>query len=374
MRIAFLYIAEAYQCYHAAAIPIELAARPGVAVVTYYNDPLSPHHLERVRLAYGAPPMEYRRLRRGRLTRILQDIRRLGLMKGRVMRENAAELDGFDAIYAVENTVGDARSYGIRKAALIFSPHGVGDRAVGFLPRIANFDFVLLSGPKLAERMLAQGLIRADGYATPGYVKLETSERLRQARGALFDSARPTLLYNPHKARGLGSWRRCIEPMLAQLSGSDEFNLIVAPHVKLFNRRSRRVRDRWEARSTGNVLIDSGSDQSLDMSYTAAADIYVGDVSSQVYEFLARPRPCVFLNPRRIAWRDDPNFLHWHLGDVIEDMADFLPAVRAAPSRHAFYREKQEALAAASLGDRSPGAAKRAADSILAFMAGRADA
>ena len=116
------------------------------------------------------------------------------------------------------------------------------------------------------------------------------------------------------------------------------------------------------------VVTQSGSDRSVDMSYTSAADIYVGDVSSQVYEFLAKPRPCVFLNPHRIAWRDDPNFLHWHLGDVIEDPAELLPAIRAAGARHQLYREKQEALAAASLGDRSPGAAKRAADSILEFM------
>ena len=40
------------------------------------------------------------------------------------------------------------------------------------------------------------------------------------------------------------------------------------------------------------------------MAYTQRADIYLGDVSSQVYEFLLNPRPCVFLNPRRFDWRE----------------------------------------------------------------------
>ncbi len=47
------------------------------------------------------------------------------------------------------------------------------------------------------------------------------------------------------------------------------------------------------------------------MSYTTAADIYLGDVSSQVYEFLYEPRPCLFLNSHEFAWKSDPNFAHW---------------------------------------------------------------
>ena len=148
-------------------------------------------------------------------------------------------------------------------------------------------------------------------------------------------------------------------------------NLVVAPHVKLFRRRTEAVRDAWRTRSTGNVLLDPGSDRSVDMSYAVAADIYVGDVSSQVYEFLAEPRPCVFLNAHRIDWRDDPSFAHWHLGDVVDDPADLMAAIRAAPERHALYRERQEALAKASLGDTSPGAAARAAAAVIAFMEGR---
>src|ERR1700743_1797721 len=115
MNIAFLYIAEAYQCYHGASIALELATRPGVNVVSYYNDPETSRHLERIRLAYGAPPVAYRRLQRSFPTRGMQPIRILGMFKDMVMRDNVAELDQYDAIFALEDTVASARRLGIRK-------------------------------------------------------------------------------------------------------------------------------------------------------------------------------------------------------------------------------------------------------------------
>lgn len=369
MRIAFLYIAEAYQCYHGAAVALELAARPGWEVVNLFNDPETPHHLDRITAAHGASPLPQRRLRRSVLTRALQRIRILGMFKDLVMRDNAAELNGYDAIFAVENSVAALRRLGVSRPKLIYSPHGFGDRARGFIPRIATFDFVLLAGAKTEARMLREGLIRPGDYALTGSVKVETGAKLASALPLGFARPGPVVLYNAHKEPKLTSWHRFIEPLLAAFSDEDDMNLLVAPHVKLFRRRSAAVREAWRARSTANVIVDPGSDRSVDTSYTAAATIYVGDVSSQVYEFLAEPRPCVFLNAHGIAWRDDPSFAHWHLGDVVDDPADLMSAIRAAPGRHHLYRAKQEALAAASLGDCRPGIAARAADAIAAFLA-----
>lgn len=368
MRIAFLYIAEAYQCYHGAAIALELERRPGWTVTTYYNDPETPYHLARIRAAYGVDGGDDRRLRRTFVTRALQGLKRLGMFKDLAMRDNLAALDGYDAVFAVENSVAALRRLGARRPKLIYSPHGFGDRARGFIPRIAVFDFVLLAGPKTAARMMAEGLVREGDYALTGSVKLDTAARIAAATALPFVGAGPVVLYNPHKEPKLTSWYRFIEPMLAGFAAAPDLNLIVAPHVKLFRRRSEAVRAGWCARSTGNVLVDPGSDRSVDMSYAAAADVYVGDVSSQVYEFLAEPRPCVFLNAHRIDWRDDPSFAHWHLGDVVDDPAELMAAIRAAPGRHYLYRDKQAALAAASLGDTSPGAAVRAAEAIVGFL------
>ena len=106
----------------------------------------------------------------------------------------------------------------------------------------------------------------------------------------------------------------------------------------------------------------------MDSSYVSAASIYVGDVSSQVYEFIATPRPCVFLNAHHVDWRNDPNYVHWHLGDVVDDPSQLMSVIAAASERHSLYRERQEDLASATLGDRSGSPSQRAADAVLRFL------
>ncbi|QPQ54158.1 hypothetical protein IC614_07210 [Allosphingosinicella flava] len=365
MKIAFLYIAEAYQCYHGAAVALELASRPGVEVDLFYNDPETPRHHERIRKAYNGPKLKIERLKRSPLTKFLQGLKIFGMWKKLVLRANWRMLNGYDVVITVENTVAPLKSMGMTRPKMVYMPHGYGDRAVGFLPRVAVFDLVLPAGQKTADRMMDAGVLKPENYVCTGYVKMETAARLSRAEGRLFRNDRPIVLYNPHKAPGMESWSRFIEPLLKAFAEQDEFNLIVAPHVKMFRRRSARLRRQWEARSTDTILIDLGSDRSLDNSYTDVADIYVGDISSQVYEFLAKPRPCLFLNAHGIDWKEDPNFRFWHLGDVIDDPAQLMPAIGAARERHALYRDTQEALSAYTLGDRSPGAVRRAADAIL---------
>lgn len=307
-------------------------------------------------------------LRRRARTRFLQGAGVLGKFKHLTLRDNRHVLDGFDAILAVENTLAMGRSEGIVTPRLIYTPHGFGDRAYAFVPRIATFDFVLLAGSKTEAQMLERGLIRPGGYALTGSIKLETAERLSRSEPPLFPEDRPTVLYNPHFEANLNSWSRFLAPMLDDFWEQEQFNLIVAPHVKMFRRRRALERRRLEARSTGRILVDCGSDRSVDSTYLATSAIYVGDVSSQVYEFLARPRPCVFLNAHGVAWRNNPNYLHWTLGDVVDDPAELMPTIQAAPGRHHLYRDSQARLAQAALGKDWRGASDRAADAVLAFL------
>ena len=81
------------------------------------------------------------------------------------------------------------------------------------------------------------------------------------------------------------------------------------------------------------------------MDYTDLADIYLGDVSSQVYEFLVRPRPCVFVDAHGFDWLRDPNFAHWAAGPVVHDMDELGRSILAAAADHELvYRRDQETL------------------------------
>ncbi len=94
-----------------------------------------------------------------------------------------------------------------------------------------------------------------------------------------------------------------------------------------------------------NIHIDLGSRASTTMAYTDRADIYLGDASSQVYEFLRRPRPCVFLNAHGFPWQSDPNFAHWRAGPVIDDPAELgLALAKARRDQEGLYRPIQQAM------------------------------
>ena len=92
------------------------------------------------------------------------------------------------------------------------------------------------------------------------------------------------------------------------------------------------------------ALSSGRSAASSDMSYTNRADIYLGDVSSQVYEFLRQPRPCLFLNSHGVDWQDDPNYLHWRSGPVLTSAEGLIDAIDAAVVTHSHYAPVQQAL------------------------------
>jgi hypothetical protein len=158
-----------------------------------------------------------------------------------------------------------------------------------------------------------------------------------------------------------------------------DLNLVFAPHVELFRkRRHHGARLPARARFASNILIDTGSAASSDLTYTRAATVYLGDVSSQAYEFIVEPRPCIFLDAHRVNWREDPNYAMWHLGDVIERIEDLPNALEAAKERHTrIYASRQRhAVGRTFFFDSERSAAERGADAISALLAqpGRARA
>jgi hypothetical protein len=140
------------------------------------------------------------------------------------------------------------------------------------------------------------------------------------------------------------------------------WNFVVAPHVK--TRGGPSVRS-----SSPNIIIDRGSVRSIDMTYTQAADVYIGDASSQVYEFIRTPRPCIFLNLDRVDWQSNPAYSHWHLGQVIDSIDQLPRALAQAKALQPQFEQAQRAMSAASIDDSGGPASERQAQAILAFAA-----
>ncbi len=253
--------------------------------------------------------------------------------------------------------------------------HGAGDRSGGYRG-VTGFDYHLLPGRKYEARMLAEGMVDPNRYSVVGYVKFD---RLRNTpRPELFSNDRPTVLYAPHFDPRFSSWYGWGESILRFFADNPDFNLIFAPHVLLYRRRwhistegglPRRTPPVPEfARHAANIIVDPGSLASIDMTYTRAADIYLGDVSSLVYEFLIEPKPCVFLNRTGANWQDNDNFRFWSTGEVIDSLSELPAALARTQTDPLRYRAEQERATAEAFDLTDTPSSIRAADAIIKFL------
>ena len=270
-----------------------------------------------------------------------------------VYRDNLAFFEGLDALVVSERTSLMLKTrYGMSELPILLADHGAGDRAIGFNKVSARFDHVLAAGPKIRDRLIQDAGVDPARITITGYPKFDvcrdTSKLPFQANG------HPTVLYNPHVSPHLSSWYDRGRDVLDFFLRHPEYNLIFAPHVMLFQRSWVVSIDKLRLRRAGsierkyldapNIHVDLGSAASTDMTYTNSADIYLGDVSSQVYEFIRTPRPCIFLNTTGADHLGDPNFAHWAAGPVISGANELSGVLEAAACTHYAYRAAQQEL------------------------------
>jgi hypothetical protein len=264
--------------------------------------------------------------------------------KNRILADNLEFFASLDALVAPERHCRRLRTrHRLSKLKLINTQHGAGDREVAADATMALFDLVLLPGRKYAERYSKLGYVRPGQYVIAGYPKFEVVRALNPVRRRVFDNANPVIVYNPHFDQRVASWARMGRSVLDFFVANPQYNLIFAPHLILFKRHWRHRAALPDAyRRAPNILIDTDSAALADMTYLDAADIYLGDVSSQVYEFLIEPRPCVFLDAHGVDWRSDPHYAHWRFGPVISDVEHGLgPMLDDAFASHARYLPAQ---------------------------------
>ena len=243
--------------------------------------------------------------------------------------------------------------------------HGVGSMSARDDRRRRAAALTLVPSERERRTYLDRGMdparIVATGYVKAGF-RQRTQARLR------FPANRPVVLYSPHWQRHRSSWWEWGRAVVRMLVEDGRWNVILAPHQRLAERAPevRAVLD--EVAGLPHVRCDLDSFATVDGSYTAGADLYLGDTSSQVVEFLMRPRPCVFLNPRRVAWRGRADHAQWACGEVVEALAEVPAALRRAPAQQPRFAAAQEAFARSSLGESGGAAPGRAAAEVLRLL------
>ena len=371
-KVCFLYIAQTHQILHSLPIAIELArnwpqfevhlAATSQAHLDYIDDALA-------RLG-DAPltskllgPKWLRDIRPGRATTP---------PKAAMLVANARTLAKYDAVVTPERTTALLRRLGVKRTKLVYTQHGAGDRGGPFEPRLGLFDLVMAAGPKQRDRMVDSGLVAPDNCAMVGYPKFDIVEALSPTPKNPFADQRPVVLYNPHFDPKLSSWPRWGAQVLERFAADDRYNLIFAPHVRLFDQADAPDLGPVERfRDHPRIHVDLGGPAAIDMTYTRLANVYLGDVSSQIYEFLRTPKPAIFLNAHGVDWAGDESYRHWRYGPVLDHVEALPDAVAMAIASHGDYLAEQQAGFASSFDLQPRSSSLRAAEAIAVRLGGR---
>ncbi|GBQ09854.1 hypothetical protein CFR78_08785 [Komagataeibacter rhaeticus] len=371
-HILFPYLAQPHQEFHSLPIALEMARLD--PDVTIHIASLTAERDSRIRnlsRLYPDARVVFDILKMPDWLR--RHVQRHGptpLGKIAVLFLNRNYFNRFQAIVVPERTSLLLRKMGVHHPRLIWTRHGAGDRAIGFAHDAAKFDYILMAGHKVEARLLESGALRPGHYTSGVYAKFDMVRRLHARNAPLFPNGRPTILYNPHFSLGLSSWPRFGMDILRYFARQTKYNLVFAPHYRLFDtNRARAMKMLAPFTDQPHMIIDPGSDRSVDMTYTMGSDLYLGDVSSQVSEFLIKPRPCLFLNAHHTRWRDDPNYQSWTLGDVLDSVDDLGPALDSAFLSHANFLDRQKEYIWETFGFAAPqDTAAKGAKSIIDFL------
>jgi hypothetical protein len=351
IRIGFLALSQAHQIFHWLPAALRLAREPGVEVTV-----LCPSRAGIDFIRSYDPQASLK------LEWLAMPRRRSGLFnyprRARVLALWGWYLRRFPTLVTTESTSIRLRRPGLDRPRMIRIRHGAGDGTRVFDRRITRFDLTLVAGEKDRQRLIDVGHVTDENCLATGYAKFE----LVRPPEPLFGNTRPVALYNPHFRPDWSSWHSLGADLMRSMAEISDWNFIVAPHVKTRGGPTGLF-------SAPNVIIDGGSRRSIDMTYTQAASVYIGDVSSQVYEFLRRPRPCIFINAHGVeGWRDDDAYANWKLGQVISRPEELAPALARAHELQARFEPLQRQATERSLGEDAEPASERQARAILDFI------
>jgi hypothetical protein len=381
-RILFLFNHDAaHQAAHIAGIAGVLALAGEADVIAAYATPGIRRVVEAAVPAGAAGAIAWVPLDLPRwLDALLAPVNRIAPVR-RVARlyRHLDLFAGVDLVVSTERTcLRVKRRLGAGSPKFVYVPHGSGDRNVAYHPELAQFDLMLLSGQKLVDEMAAHGIAPPDRCRIIGYPKFDVVDSGKRQR--FFANDNPVFLYNPHFDPRLSSWYDMGEQVMAFFARHvDRYNLIVAPHVMLFRkklhysleyrclRRRPDIAERY--RSMAHILVDLDSPRLFDMSYTLTADVYIGDVSSQVYEFLLHRGACFFLDTvGASAVGGSPAYEFWENGDVCRDAAQLTALLPDWAARAAHFRATQDRLFARTIDQRpDQPATARGARALLAY-------
>jgi hypothetical protein len=255
-----------------------------------------------------------------------------------------------------------------KKPIFIYFAHGLAGRAYAFKKDLTYFDLHLVTGHFFYNQLKKRDLLSKQNILC-GYPKIDAVKN--QIRKNYFNNDNPIVLYNPHFMPPFSSWHEHGLDILAFFYNNPDYNLIFAPHINLFADKGMEKKQAIPATyfEAKNIHLDLGSTQSVNMTYTQQATIYLGDVSSQVYEFIINPRPCIFINSEKINYNKDSHYRFWQCGEVINTTEALEKALQNTELNFKKYKPIQEKIKEENIySENGSTATQRASNAINTYL------
>ena len=232
----------------------------------------------------------------------------------------------------------------IQNPLLFYLYHGTGTREYGFDHKLNEFDYILAPGPYHRDRLIEDSVCDEKKIKMIGQPKFEAIDKKRIFKNDFFNNNNPIFYYNPHWDMNLSSYLKWRNVLIDFFKENKEYNLIFAPHplVKHFaNKKGYSVEK--NSKICDNIIIDLDSRNLIDGTYNAISDVYIGDVSSMVTEWINfSPRPCIFLNPHKIDWKYNKNYEMWKYGTVIDDPKQLDGKIKQSLNHNSYHQTQKE--------------------------------
>ena len=367
-NIAIIYLDEIHHVNHFISVAVELSKTTNVTVLTHIN--CQSYFFETLAL-FKNHNIKVEQLPTSPFRAFTDKLKKRELpRKGFWLKKNMRHILSFDAIIFTDfyhRYVKEARKNNPYPKMILIN-HGTPGRGYAFKKDVTDFDFQLLIGQFQFKQFRDLNLL-SEHYKITGYPKIDAVIANRNM--PLFNNNKPVVLYSPHFSPPHSSWHMFGLAVLDFFHNQNKYNLIFAPHINLFqsNDNSCNAEILNKYKQNESIIIDTGSDASVNMTYVLNSDIYLGDVSSQVYEFLLKPRPCIFINTTNVDYQHNFEFRFWQCGEVIHDLNSFSEILDRSETSHKLYKSVQEKITADNYyTEEGSSATERTAKAIIDFL------
>ena len=336
-RVLFLYRPGIHHLFHSLYIAIEFSKIQDEYEVAILNTGLDLHKTIKLEISKHNAKINY--INRSLLFSVLNKTYK------NVIRFNKDIIRESDVILTASWGIPRfLQQYNLRDRVVIFTRHGanIGDNE--YDKGLPEYDCVFITSEKMYDQLKELSiLINLKSYLRIEYCKFDYLFNNPGLEKNLFDNDLPVILYNPHFQKHRSSLYNAGEKIIDAIVKSNKYNVILSPHP-LVNKWHFLDRIKLKFPKSDKLIKDWSSIHQVNFDYMRKADVYLGDTSSSIYEWLYFNKPMILYDSHDVDWKNVPFYEFWNWGYVVDNPEDLMARLdRIMKGSDPFKKVRQEA-------------------------------